>query len=570
MKNKRYFFSIIFTVFLLLFILSTKSKAALNITSTQTDKNPATVNITSDKSIKKLYIYKKNSKNRFTLLLIQNGNNKTSLQTQISINQLSTTGNTEFKAIAIYPDTTETQLFSIRKVSSARTPISSLPIPTPTAIVKPKPIITGMTKVKPTPKSTSTPTHTPSNPTSPSQPITTGNTYYVAKNGNNSNPGTNAKPFKTIQYGIDKLKAGDTLIIKSGTYSEKLSVSNSGTNNKKITIKNSGTVAISGNNKSGTLMNFKSNAKYIYVTGLQFKDINGKDSRAINFKPSSNNITIDNCSFNNIRCPKWKNPGENDTANAIYFEGSGKSSSTAIHHITVQNCKLYNVCAGYSEGISIDCNCNNITIDNVTCSSSSDKKTNIAICVCGNDTETNSNKSINRPDTVTIKNCTVSNVYAAYDGGCAYGIYVDGATNVRIENNKVSNSYGGIEAGAEHKNSSHNNKETEVVNIYGNTVSNCSIGMYIGSDSENSHTGTVRTVTLYGNTITNSGKKGEPPIQLDKVNGVTIGGSGNYKTLKGDQHTQKNTIQKNSSGSWYEKTSASKNVSAKKSNNTIK
>ena len=115
MKNKRYFFSIIFTVFLLLFILVTKSKAALNITSTQTDKNPATVNITSDKSIKKLYIYKKNSKNRFTLLLIQNGNNKTSLQTQISINQLSTTGNTEFKAIAIYPDTTETQLFSIRQ-----------------------------------------------------------------------------------------------------------------------------------------------------------------------------------------------------------------------------------------------------------------------------------------------------------------------------------------------------------------------------------------------------------------------------------------------------------------------
>ena len=566
MRNKRHIVFIFFSIIFLIFILNTKSNATLNITSTQKGKDPVQLSITSDNSIKKIYIYKRNSNNRYTLLLIQNGNNKTSLQTQISNNHLSSSDTTSFKAIAIYSNATETQMFNIEKVVDYRTPISSQPIPTQAIAQTPTPVRSGMTTVRPTIKRTPTPTHS----TSPSQPTTSGKTYYVATNGNNSNPGTEAKPFKTIQYGINKLTAGDTLIIKSGTYTEKIDISKSGSNNKLITIKNSGNVTIDGNNKGGVLMNFKNSAKYISVSGLKFKNLNGKDAKAINFSPSSNNITIINCNFTNIRCPKWNNPGENDTANAIYFEGSGNSSEKAIHHITIKNCVLNNVCAGYSEGISIDCNCNNITIDNVNCSSTSGQKTNIAICVCGNDKETNSNESLNRPDSVTIKNCTISNVYAAYDGGCAYGIYVDGATNVRIENNTVNNSYGGIEVGAEQKNSKHKDRETAVVDIYGNNVNNCRIGMYIGSDSENSHTGTAKTVKLYGNSILNSGKKGEPPIQLDKVNGVTIGGTKDYKTLKGTPHTQKNTIQKNSSGSWYEKTKASKNVSASKSNNIIK
>ena len=45
-------------------------------------------------------------------------------------------------------------------------------------------------------------------------------TYYVAKNGSNSNSGTESKPLQTISAGLNKLKAGDTLFVKSGTYNE--------------------------------------------------------------------------------------------------------------------------------------------------------------------------------------------------------------------------------------------------------------------------------------------------------------------------------------------------------------
>ncbi len=47
-----------------------------------------------------------------------------------------------------------------------------------------------------------------------------GNTYYVAKDGANSNPGTEARPWLTVQYAATKLVAGDTVYVKNGIYSE--------------------------------------------------------------------------------------------------------------------------------------------------------------------------------------------------------------------------------------------------------------------------------------------------------------------------------------------------------------
>ncbi|MBI2557718.1 DUF1565 domain-containing protein [Candidatus Woesearchaeota archaeon] len=47
---------------------------------------------------------------------------------------------------------------------------------------------------------------------------TTGNTYYISPTGSDSNPGTSASPWKTFAFTIPKLKAGDTLILKDGTY----------------------------------------------------------------------------------------------------------------------------------------------------------------------------------------------------------------------------------------------------------------------------------------------------------------------------------------------------------------
>ncbi|MCC6261567.1 MAG: cadherin domain-containing protein [Anaerolineales bacterium] len=62
-------------------------------------------------------------------------------------------------------------------------------------------------------------------------------TYYVSLNGNDSNPGTAAAPFKTFTKAAAALAPGDELQIFGGTYTQPLTVSKSGTASAYITIK---------------------------------------------------------------------------------------------------------------------------------------------------------------------------------------------------------------------------------------------------------------------------------------------------------------------------------------------
>src|SRR5207247_2824791 len=49
-----------------------------------------------------------------------------------------------------------------------------------------------------------------------------GNVYYVATTGSNSNAGTLASPFRTVNKGVSVLTPGDTVFVRAGTYNEAL------------------------------------------------------------------------------------------------------------------------------------------------------------------------------------------------------------------------------------------------------------------------------------------------------------------------------------------------------------
>ncbi|MEZ4271558.1 MAG: hypothetical protein R3C68_09040 [Myxococcota bacterium] len=52
--------------------------------------------------------------------------------------------------------------------------------------------------------------------------------YYVAKNGGNGNPGSEAQPCGlTVQHAVNQAEAGDTVNVKAGTY-------------RRVVLKNSG------------------------------------------------------------------------------------------------------------------------------------------------------------------------------------------------------------------------------------------------------------------------------------------------------------------------------------------
>ena len=53
-------------------------------------------------------------------------------------------------------------------------------------------------------------------------------TYHVAPGGNDANPGTLAAPWRTVRKAADTLQAGDTVLIRAGTYHEQVAPARSG------------------------------------------------------------------------------------------------------------------------------------------------------------------------------------------------------------------------------------------------------------------------------------------------------------------------------------------------------
>jgi hypothetical protein len=64
----------------------------------------------------------------------------------------------------------------------------------------------------------------------------TGREYYVALNGDDSNPGTFEEPWRTIQKAADTMVAGDTVVVRGGVYQEMVTLPRSGLNGQYITF----------------------------------------------------------------------------------------------------------------------------------------------------------------------------------------------------------------------------------------------------------------------------------------------------------------------------------------------
>lgn len=96
--------------------------------------------------------------------------------------------------------------------------------------------------------------------------------YYVAKTGNNANPGSEGLPWLTVQKAADTVIAGDTVIVSSGFYLEQPSELTSGTHDARITYladSSLGRVVIGG---------FYARGAYLTVSGFE---MNGSGAFAL-------------------------------------------------------------------------------------------------------------------------------------------------------------------------------------------------------------------------------------------------------------------------------------------------
>jgi parallel beta-helix repeat protein len=127
-----------------------------------------------------------------------------------------------------------------------------------------------------------------------------GTIHYVAPTGSDSNPGTEAQPWRTIQKAADTLVAGDTVYIKAGTYRERVTPQNSGGAGQYIVYSAypGDTVTIDGTGINvpewGGLLDI-TNKRYIRVSGLRAVNAGpGPHNPGILVEESSHIIVADN------------------------------------------------------------------------------------------------------------------------------------------------------------------------------------------------------------------------------------------------------------------------------------
>ena len=150
-----------------------------------------------------------------------------------------------------------------------------------------------------------------------------GRTYYVSLTGDDeSNGRTQKKAFRTISRGVSALKAGDTLIIKSGDYgAEVINVAASGKKGAPITVKaeEPGKVVMTGQGKGRC---FKIVDKsHVVVEGLKFTNY----SQGVYIRRASYTI-VRKCIFLN-----------NHAAGITLNDGNPKELKLSHHHLFTEN-----------------------------------------------------------------------------------------------------------------------------------------------------------------------------------------------------------------------------------------
>ena len=108
------------------------------------------------------------------------------------------------------------------------------------------------------------------------------NVYYIATTGRDTNAGTFYSPFRTLQKGVDVAAAGDTIIVKDGTYGPEGADSNS----MPVNINKAGTssawITLKAQHKWGAILdcrftahsyiNFQANSAYWKIQDFEIKN----------------------------------------------------------------------------------------------------------------------------------------------------------------------------------------------------------------------------------------------------------------------------------------------------------
>jgi parallel beta-helix repeat protein len=188
-----------------------------------------------------------------------------------------------------------------------------------------------------------------------------GNRYYVATNGSDSNPGTESLPFKTVQKAADIVKAGDTVLVRGGRYAGFGRTNLHGAPGAPIIFKAAPGQKVTLDRhltppRVCAVICLGRVASYLVFDGFEITDTDPEldKIRRLNLKDPADLATY----------LAWHSNRENrlkaaSRSNGVRMESDPEQS----HHITFQNLEVHRVHIGFSGGIDFGQFLNNHVYD---------------------------------------------------------------------------------------------------------------------------------------------------------------------------------------------------------------
>lgn len=292
--------------------------------------------------------------------------------------------------------------------------------------------------------------------------------FYVSKSGSDSNTGTAASPFKTIQKAANIAKAGDTVYIREGVYNERVLVKNSGDSNNRITFAGypGEKVVIDGTGIKTPYSycpSFDVNGQsYLNIINIEVRNSDGQGIGDVDSNVNNTNITIRDCATYDTKISGVHfHNASNIIIDGVHVERANLTADqesitlTGVTNFEIKNCTVINA---KKECIDVKDGCSNGKIYGNTIKNAR-LMAGLAIYVDG-----------------AQKGCSKIKIYDNTIDNCIQGIVVaselGGAVNdITIENNDISNTDDALQvAGWGHiQNGSHpmNNIAIKGNNVFG-------------------------------------------------------------------------------------------------------
>ena len=350
-----------------------------------------------------------------------------------------------------------------------------------------------------------------------------GQPYYVARNGDDSNPGTLADPWGTIQKAANTLTPGDVVYVRGGVYHETVTLNVSGSANggyitfrpyeDEIPILDGTELSVLPSHNGMFLI---VDQQYIIIEGFEIRNYRTSTPDivpvGIHIRGQAHHIQLRK---NHIHHIETHAPVDDDLygADAHGIAVYGTSAPESINNIFIENNELHDLILGSSEGVVLNGNVDQFTVTNNVIYNCD----NIGIDIIGFE------EMAPDPDYDQARNGVLSNnlVYdissfgnPAYgDAYSAGGIYVDGGRDIVIERNTVYQSDIGIEIASEHSGRSTSHVTVRNNFLFYNRMTGIAMGGY---DTEHGSTENCVLVnnTLYHNDTLGDGN-GEILLQFD-------------------------------------------------------